>query len=157
MTGFKSLASVIVVTLLASGCASVGMSDMVSTSRAKEFNSPSEGMAGLYVYREGYFGGALRKDIWVDKECLGESAPNVFFFTEVKGNESHTVATESEFSPNELTITTEAGRNYFIRQYIKMGLFVGGAGLEEVNEAQGKAAVQRLGMALRGNCSRELK
>ena len=81
----------------------------------------------------------------------------MFFFTEVKGNETHTIATESEFSPNELTLATEAGKNYFVRQYMKMGVFVGGAGLETVDEVQGKAAVQRLGMALPGNCSRELK
>jgi hypothetical protein len=30
---------------------------------------------------------------------------------------------------------------YFIRQYIKMGLVVGGADLEQVTEEQGKIAV----------------
>ncbi len=154
---FKKFVPAIMAVLLASGCTSVSMSDIASANHAKEFNPPREGMSGLYVYREGFLGGALRKDIWVDKVCLGESAPNVFFFTEVKGNETHTIATESEFSPNELTLATEAGKNYFVRQYMKMGVFVGGAGLETVDEAQGKAAVQRLGMALPGNCSRELK
>jgi hypothetical protein len=28
----------------------------------------------------------------------------------------------------------EAGKNYFIEQFIKLGVFVGGAGLEQVDE-----------------------
>ena len=39
--------------------------------------------------------------------------------------------------------------NYFINQYIKMGVFVGGAGLELVNEEEGKKAVASLDLAKR--------
>ena len=35
----------------------------------------------------------------------------------------------------------EAGRNYFVEQYIRMGLFVGGANLRLVDEAEGKKSV----------------
>lgn len=149
----KTIVTLIIATLLMTGCASVPMTDPATSNAAKAFPTPSEGKAGLYVYRHGSFGSALKKDIWVDGECLGQSAPNVFFFREVSGNQHHTIATESEFSPNVLNIQTEAGKNYFIRQYIKMGLFVGGAGLEIVNEQAGKAAVSVLNMAMPGNCS----
>jgi hypothetical protein len=44
--------------------------------------------------------------------------------------------------------------NYFIRQYIKIGLFVGGAGLELVDEEEGKKDVSKLGMATKGTCSK---
>jgi hypothetical protein len=47
----------------------------------------------------------------------------------------------------------EAGKNYFIRQYIKMGVFVGGAGLEQVPEEQGKKDIAQLEMAKPGKCS----
>lgn len=43
---------------------------------------------------------------------------------------------------------------YFIRQYIKMGVFVGGAGLEIVDEAKGKKTVSNLKMATKGRCSK---
>ena len=46
-----------------------------------------------------------------------------------------------------------AGKNYFIRQFIKMGVFVGGAGLEEISEEQGKTDVAKLEMAKPGTCS----
>lgn len=110
-------------------------------------------MAGVYVYRGGGPGTALKKDILIDGKCIGESAPNVFFYEEVAGNQEHTISTESEFSPNELKLNTLSDMLYFVRQYIKLGVFVGGANLEVVDEANGKKAIQELEMAKKGICS----
>ncbi|MEJ5991296.1 DUF2846 domain-containing protein [Ramlibacter sp. PS3R-8] len=138
---------------LLTGCASVKMEDKAASERAKQFAQPSSGSAGLYVYRDSTFGAALKKNIWVDDKCVGESAPNVFFYTEVApGNRK--VSTQSEFSPNDLALMVEAGKNYFVRQYIKMGVFIGGAGLETVPDEQGKAAVAKLELASAGTCSK---
>jgi hypothetical protein len=123
-------------------------------SSAKTFSPPLNGNAALYIYRSGNFGGALKKDIWVDGKCIGESAPNVFFYEEVKGNVEHKISTESEFSPNDVLVNTKSGKSYFIQQYIKMGLFVGGAGVRLVDEANGKSDVKRLGLAKKGTCSK---
>lgn len=120
---------------------------------AKEFNPPEEGKSGLYIYRSGSFGGALKKDIWVNEECVGESAPNVFFYTEVDCNEEHKVSTESEFSPNDMVLRAECEKNYFIKQSIKMGAFVGGASITQVSDVRGKSAVTTLDMASVGTCS----
>jgi len=124
------------------------------SSRVKAFKPPSEGNAGLYLYRASGVGTALKKDIWVDDKCIGESAPNVFFYEEVKGGREHKISTESEFSPNDLLVRTENGKDYFIRQYIKMGVFVGGANLELVNNEEGKRDVSDLELARKGTCSR---
>lgn len=139
--------------LVLSGCASVNMASKAESAKAKQFNLPSQGNAGLYVYRDSFVGKALKKDIWVDGDCLGESAPDVFFYTEVAGGRVHKIDTESEFSPNGLELLTEANKNYFVRQYIKMGMFVGGAGVELIPEEQGKQAVAKLEMAQPGKCS----
>jgi len=138
--------------VLVTGCASVPMESKEASDQAKKFAPPSQGQAGLYIYRTSGVGGALKKDITVDGKCIGESAPNVFFYEEAKGNQEHTIATESEFSPNEIKLSLESGINYFIRQYIKMGAFVGGANLEVVSESEGKEAIQNLEMAKKGTC-----
>lgn len=140
-------------TLLISGCASVDMAPKAESARAKEFNPPSQGNAGVYVYRDSFVGKALKKDVWIDGKCIGESAPDMFFYTEVEGGKNHKIDTESEFSPNTVELMFEAGKNYFIRQFIKMGVFVGGAGLEQIPEEQGKIAVAKLEMAKPGKCS----
>lgn len=139
--------------VLFSGCASVDMAEKAESAKAKQFNPPSQGHAGVYIYRDSFVGKALKKDIWINGKCLGESAPDVFFYTEVEGGKVHKVDTESEFSPNTLEMLFESGRNYFIRQFIKMGVFVGGAGVELVEEAKGKQAVASLELAKPGKCS----
>jgi hypothetical protein len=150
---FKNLTVIALTAMLFTGCASVKMESKETSQKTKEFAQPSTGQAGLYVYRDSFVGKALKKDIWVDGKCLGESAPDVFFRTEVQGNKDHAISTESEFSPNSLSLFMEAGKNYFIRQYIKMGVIVGGAGVEVIPEAEGKAAVSKLELATPGTCS----
>ena len=135
------------------GCASVPMETAEKNLMAKQFNPPSEGSAGLYFYRSSFVGKALKKDIWVDGKCIGETAPDIFFYETVDGDTNHKVSTESEFSPNDLLIKVKSGMNYFIRQYIKMGIFVGGAGLELIDEEKGKEEVSKLNMATKGTCS----
>ena len=139
--------------LLFSGCASVQMASKAESAKAKEFTVPSQGNAGVYLYRNSFVGKALKKDLWINGKCIGESAPDVFFYTEVDGGKLHKINTESEFSPNTLELMLEAGKSYFIRQFIKMGVFIGGAGVEQVPEEQGKADVTKLEMATLGKCS----
>jgi hypothetical protein len=140
--------------LVVSGCATVEMEPQNSSSKSKEFNAPSQGTAGLYIYRDSFMGKILKKDIWINGKCLGESGPDVFFYTEVEGGKKHTIETESEFSPNAMELMVEPGQKYFIRQYTKVGLLVEGANLERVSEARGKAAIAKLNMAKTGTCSR---
>lgn len=148
------LVAVVFTSLFFVGCASVPMESKENSDKAKTFVSPSNGNAALYIYRSGSFGGALKKDVWLDGKCVGETAPNIFFYEEVKGGMDHKVSTESEFSPNDLLIKAESGKNYFVQQFIKMGMFVGGAGLELVDEEKGKKEVATLQMAKKGNCSK---
>lgn len=149
----KSALAVLMVCLL-SACASVPMESAEKSDAAKRFDQPSSGNAGLYIYRVGGFGGALKKDVWVDGTCIGETAPDVFFYSEVRGDMEHKISTESEFSPNDLLLMTASGKNYFIRQFIKFGVFVGGAGVELVAEDKGKADVAKLKLAKGGTCSK---
>ena len=88
----------------------------------------------------------------MDSRCIGESAPDVFFYTEVKGDVEHKLSTESEFPPNDLQLRKEIGKHYFIKQYLKPGVFVGGAGPEVVPETEGKAAVANLDLTKDGVC-----
>lgn len=150
----KQFTAIVIATALISGCASVPMESREASLNAKQFNPPAEGYSGLYVYRDSFVGQALKKDVWIDGKCIGESAPDVFFYEEVKGGQQHTISTESEFSPNDLTVDTLPGTNYFINQYIKMGVFVGGAGLELVDAEKAKKAIMKLELAKQGTCSK---
>ena len=150
----KILLILIVVTSFVSGCASVPMESEALSNKAKEFNAPSPDKAGVYIYRaDTHFGAALKKDVWIDSKCIGETAKGVFFYEEVEGDKEHKFSTESEFSPNDLTIKTNTGELYFIEQFIKFGAFVGGAGLEQKESSVGKQEIASLNMAVKGKCS----
>ncbi|MES9924902.1 MAG: DUF2846 domain-containing protein [Candidatus Thiodiazotropha endolucinida] len=152
---FKGMILITLLSLLFTGCASVQMSNEEASNLAKAFSKPSAGQAGIYVFRKKSIGGgSLKKDVWIDGKCIGETAPGIFFYEEVSGDTSHRISTESEFSPNELVLNTVSGENYFIEQYIKLGVFVGGANLEQVDEEIGKKEIMELGMATKGQCSK---
>ena len=91
-------------------------------------------------------GSALKKEVFVNDQSLGKTAPMTFFYTEVAPGK-HKVSTQSEFGLNHLELETEAGKNYFIRQYIKMGFLVGGSALKQVSEEKGRNGVLRCNLA----------
>ncbi|MDM5115441.1 DUF2846 domain-containing protein [Aeromonas salmonicida] len=154
---FKKLALVssVLGALLLAGCASVPMENAQENAKLKAFPVPENNMAGLYIYRDSFVGKALKKDVYVDSACLGETADRTFLYKQVAGGKKHDISTESEFSDNKLSIIPESGKNYFFRQYIKMGVFVGGANLEAVSESEGKRVVSKesVQLAKSGICS----
>lgn len=140
--------------LLLSGCATVPVANDQETKQAKAFSVPEENQAGLYIYRDSFVGKGLKKDIYVDEKCIGETADKTFFYVLVAGDQNHKVSTESEFSPNDLSIFTESGKNYFIRQHIKAGVFVGGASLSVSSENEGQRVISKADVRLieQGHC-----
>lgn len=109
--------------------------------QVKRFGPPAEGYAGLYVYRNVSFDTpVIQKDIWVNGECLGRSSAKTFFYKQYPGNKEYIISTESEFSPNGISLRLEAGKNYFIRQYTKMGLIKSSADLAIAAPEEAKKA-----------------
>lgn len=145
---FKSvilLAAAICVSLVA-GCATVPLAPLEQDSALKAFPQPAADMAGLYVYRNCLAGQALKKNVYVDKVLLGETANKTYFYREIAPGQ-HEVSTESEFGDNAMTFHADAGKNYFVRQYMKMGVFVGGANVELVSEQEGMDEVRECRLA----------
>ncbi|MBU3008624.1 DUF2846 domain-containing protein [Cobetia amphilecti] len=148
------LSSAVFLFSVMTGCASVNMASQQESIEAKAFDAPDQNMAGIYIYRSNsMYAASLKKDIWIQGECVGESARGVFFYEQVPGGKSYEIATESGFSPNTLTINVESGVNYYIEQYMKYGLFVAGANLRLVGSEEGMAEISDLDMAVKGNCS----
>ena len=152
----KKIGIIALVSTLAAGCASVPLETAQINKVAKQFDPPSDGKAGLYIYRNTAYGGAARTDVMVDGYCIGSSAPYVFFYEEVEGDKSYKVSTKFpwEKSPdpdNDLLIKVKSGIHYFFQQYLHM---IGGTGVDLVDEEQGKEEVSKLDMAAKVGCGR---
>ncbi len=122
------------------GCATVEMGPEAQNVALKKFDAPPADKAGLYIYRNTFGGQALKKTVALDGKVIGETANKIFFYKQIEPGQ-HNLTTESEFSDNKLTFDVVAGKNYFVEQNIKIGVFVGGANLELVDDATGKKNV----------------
>lgn len=138
--------SVVAACTILTGCASVPLAPKEQDTARKTFAQPESGKSGLYIYRNSFVGQALKKNVWVDGTALGETANKVYFYRQVVPG-AHKIATESEFGNNEIDLLTKAGQNYFVEQYIRMGVFVGGANVREVTEEEGKKNVLESSLA----------
>lgn len=128
---------------LFTGCTSVELASDSDCANAKEFNIDDATKSKLYVYRPNHFvGQALKKAIWIDGLYVGQLKKHTFLMEQIEPGE-HVISTESEFGNNQILINTEPGKNYFVRQNIKMGVFVGGSSIHEVSEAEGMEAVKK--------------
>ena len=136
----------LVLSIYLTGCATVPMASIEDDQLRKQFSAPSEGKAGVYIYRNSNFGSALKKEVYIDEQLVGVTAPMTYFYKEVSSGQ-HKLSTQSEFGNNDLVIMTDPGLNYYVRQYIKMGVFVGGANLELVPEEDGKKGVSECKLA----------
>jgi hypothetical protein len=139
-------AGALVSALVISGCASVPMASKEADAAHKTFAPPPAEKSALYIYRNSFVGQALKKTLRVDGTVIGETANKVYFYKEITPGE-HTIATESEFSDNTVTFTAEPGKTYFAEQYIKLGAFVGGAGIRMVDDETGKKNVNECSLA----------
>lgn len=140
------ISAAMVSVVLLSGCASVPMAPKDMDMARKAFAVPASQSAGLYIYRDSMLGAALKKTLYLDGQVIGETASKTYFYKEVAPGK-HTISTESEFGNNDVSLDTEAGKNYYVNQQIKMGVVTGGAKLVMVDDEVGKKGVQACKLA----------
>jgi len=129
---------VVLLALLASGCASVPMASAEKDQAAKSY-TVKPGKANIYVYRNEVFGAAIRMPVLLDSKPVGSTASKTYLLLEVNPG-THTLLSDTE-NASTLSVDAAAGRNYFVWQEVKMGGFSASSKLQLVDEAKGKAGV----------------
>lgn len=125
--------------LLLVGCASVPMANIERDNMAKTF-APQADKAKIYVYRNEKFGAAIKLPVALDGRLVGDTASKTYFLFVVPPGE-HKLITKAE-NDSILPLMVEAGRNYFVWQEIKMGLWAARANLQLVDELTGRKGVE---------------
>ena len=135
----KSVLAVITTLFLAS-CATVPQGDPTRDAQLKTFAPPPETKAGIYIYRPGGFGSAVKRSLFIDDERIGDSAPNFYYHRYVEPG-VRTVTTNSEIGQNKAVVNAQGGENYFFKAYMTMGLIAGGSDVVQVGSEDGQEGV----------------
>lgn len=134
----KKLLAVAVLALNLVGCATVTMGDDKQDAALKTFTAPKD-KAGVYVFRNETMGAAIKMDVAMDGQALGQTAANTYLYKEVAPGK-HTFTSKAE---NESTVEIDAkpGTLMYLWQEVKMGFGSARSKLQLVDQAQGQKGV----------------
>lgn len=133
----KSL--IVVVSLILSSCASTFQYNKIAQP-----NSNDKEMATIYVLRPSSFGSAIKFEIYQDEKLIGKLGPKSYLAWTLKlDGKELTIMSKSE-NKDMLTINPQAGKTYYIKQKVKMGIAIARTGLEFIEENEGKEILRKL-------------
>jgi len=131
----KFIAAVSIVAL--TGCASINKAPASAEAESKQFSAKPD-VSQVYVYRNETMGAAISMPVTVNGQLAGNTGPHSFFRFELQPGE-HVIT--SQGNESRLTLTTEAGRLYYVWQEVKMGAFAAGSKLQIVSDTVGQKGV----------------
>jgi hypothetical protein len=126
------------------GCASVPMGDPRQDAAAKTFQAPKD-KAGIYVYRNETMGAAIKMDVSIGGQFVGQTGANTFLYKELAPGKV-AVVSKAE-NTDTLEIDAKPGMLYFIWQEVKMGFLGARSKLQLVDDVQGKKGVSETKLA----------
>jgi len=120
------------------GCATVNMGDAKQDVALKTFTAPKD-KAGVYVYRNETMGAAIKMNVEVDGQFIGQTGANTYLYKEVApGKHTFTSKTENESS---VEVDAKPGTLLYLWQEVKMGFGSARSKLQIVDQAQGQKGV----------------
>ncbi|MFZ2988651.1 DUF2846 domain-containing protein [Ideonella sp.] len=140
----KKFVFAMIVSAVLSGCASVNMGTPQQDAAAKTFKAPTD-KAGIYVYRNESMGGAVKMDVAIDGQAVGQTVANTYLYKEVAPGK-HIISSKAE-NTDSLEVDAKPGALYYVWQEVKMGLMYARNKLQIVDEAQGKKGVMETKLA----------
>jgi hypothetical protein len=131
--------------LLLTGCATVPLAPADADNYAKTFVTRPE-KSNIYVYRNESFAGRAHMTVSLDGRVAGQSAPKTYFFWQVDPGR-HEIVSQAE-NADTLTITTEPGKDYYVWQEAKVGVWGARSRLHLVDPETGRNGVTECKLAL---------
>ena len=129
----------ITVMLLLSGCATTSPTAPAHIdAKAKQFTA-DKGKSNIYVYRNEFYGAAVSMPVTLDGRNVGTTGADTYIkLTTNPGN--HVLTSQAE-NVVTLNLATQANKNYFVWQEVKMGVMSARSKLKLVTEQEGKKGV----------------
>jgi Protein of unknown function (DUF2846) len=126
------------------GCASVNMGDAKQDAALKTF-STSKDKTGVYIYRNESMGAAIKMNVELDGQAIGQTAAKTYLYKEVTPGK-HTFTSKAE-NDSSIEVDAKPGTMLYIWQEVKMGIIGARSKLQLVDQAQGQKGVQETKLA----------
>jgi hypothetical protein len=139
------LASLAVLAVLATACASVPKATPEADAFAKEFRT-TPGKTNLYVFRDESFGAAVKMTVVLDDRILGDTAAKTFLLASIDPG-PHNLVSKAE-NDARLEFVAEPGKNVYVWQEVKMGVLMARSKLQLVGEESARPRVAECSLAL---------
>lgn len=107
--------------------------------------TPAEGKALVYILRPTAFGALIRMTVKCDTVPIGSTKANNYIYAMLDPG-PHTLISHSE-NTFKLDITLEAGKTYYIKQQVKMGIAIAETGLVIIDEQEGQKYLKKCKLA----------
>jgi hypothetical protein len=121
------------------------MASVQADLAAKEFKTPTNGKAGVYIFRNSFFGAGVKMGISADEQFIGLTAFQTYHYIELTpGNHTFKVMrkfTKETMWDSIIQVNIKAGKLYYIRQEM-------GNKLQLVSEEEGQRGVNASRLAL---------
>jgi hypothetical protein len=128
----------VLTTLLIVGCAAPIKAPPEKDAAAKVF-TPLKDKAAVFIYRNENYGGAVGMPVKVNGQDIGETGAKTFFRLNLTSG-MYVIASEAE-NTAELPLTVVEGKNYFVWQEVRMGIWKARTALRPVDDKSGMDGV----------------
>lgn len=125
--------------VLLTGCASVPMATPEQDSKAKQFSTASD-KANIYIYRNETMGSAVKMPLLLDGVSVGDTVAKTYILKQVSPG-THNIVSKTE-NDATLNLDAQAGKNYYVWQEVKMGVWAARSELHEVDASKGQKAIK---------------
>jgi hypothetical protein len=132
------LVCLLLMLLVVTGCATTSQ-NVPFPSQSVAIENPA--MARIYVVRPASVGGAVKMMVLDGQKAIGKTGPNSYLCWEREAGTTEIVS-EAE-NTSKLPLTVDAGKAYYIKQALRMGLVMARCKLELLSEDVGRSLVKK--------------
>ncbi len=123
----KTLLAPTLIALSLAGCASVTLGDATQDEQLKTFTGTT-GKTGTYIFRNETLGAAIKMDMAIDGQSVGQTAANTYLFKQVNPGQ-HVVTSQGDAAAT-ITVDAKPGTLVCGWQEAKLGFLSGGSMLQ---------------------------
>lgn len=127
-----------VFSLFMTGCTSAPIAPLNQGVKVNDF-LPIQDKATLYIYRNEDFGAAIPMSVSINGKILGKMTGRTYFLLHLEPGNYNIESHAGNIST--ISLSVDAGKNYFLWQEVKMGMWNAENLMQNVDEKTGRTGV----------------